>query len=158
MRAEVINMTVIQTVSRVSVLCILLIACTTEPDFHDTEGRIVDLNNFQGKFLLINYWAIWCKPCAEEIPELNTLAIEHGDRLSVLGVSFDALTPAELKSQAQQLGIGYPVLTVDPAEYLKISAPEVLPASYLIDADHNLVKVLVGPQTVDTIMQVVEAN
>ena len=139
-------------------LSVFLIACTAEPDFYDTEGRRINLHDLQGKFLLVNYWAIWCKPCAEEIPELNILAAEHGDRLRVLGVNFDGLAPVEIKAQSEQLGIAFPVLTVDPASYLKITVPEVLPATYLIDTDNNLVKVFVGPQTVDSILAVVDAN
>lgn len=137
---------------------LVLAACTPTPDFYDTEGKRVDLETFQSEYLLINYWADWCVPCIAEIPELNILAHEHGDRLAVIGVNFDGLPVEQLKAQMQRLGIEYPVLTVDPAARLQIETPQVLPATYLMGTNRKLIRVLVGPQTVDSILQVLDSQ
>ncbi|WP_407635201.1 TlpA family protein disulfide reductase, partial [Luminiphilus syltensis] len=57
-----------------------------------------------GEWRLVNYWAIWCTPCREEIPELNLLDTLPG--VSVFAVNFDGVTGAALAEQREQLAIG----------------------------------------------------
>ncbi|AOS98583.1 Thiol-disulfide oxidoreductase ResA [Microbulbifer aggregans] len=99
-----------------------------------------------GKTLLINYWAEWCKPCREEIPELNAIAAEHDDIL-VLGVNYDALPAEEIAAQAEKLGIEFPVLADDPATLWQRPRPQVLPSTFVIGPDNRWKATLVGPQT-----------
>ena len=64
----------------------------TAPDFTITadNGRTVSLSNFGGKLLVLNYWASWCGPCAEETPSLSKFAEEYASKgVVVLGVSVD---------------------------------------------------------------------
>jgi thiol-disulfide isomerase/thioredoxin len=64
----------------------------TAPDFSITadNGRTVTLPNFGGKVLLLNFWASWCGPCAEETPSLSQLAKDYASKgVVVLGVSVD---------------------------------------------------------------------
>jgi len=142
--------------------CLILGACLAgcgeDFEFRDTNGGVVELEKFQGEYLLLNYWAKWCKPCLEEIPELNKLAVEQADKLSVIGVNFDVLPLPELTAQVLSLDIGYPVVTVDPADYLYLDKPEVLPTTYVLNTDLQVVKVLVGPQTRQSILQILENN
>jgi peroxiredoxin len=62
------------------------------PEFTITadNGRTVSLPNFGGKLLVLNFWASWCQPCAEETPSLNRFAQEYASKgVVVLGVSVD---------------------------------------------------------------------
>ena len=59
----------------------------------------------RGEWLLINYWAEWCKPCIEEIPELNEFARLNAMRARVLMVNFDGASGEALREQAQRLGL-----------------------------------------------------
>ncbi|GAA5523768.1 thiol-disulfide oxidoreductase ResA [Microbulbifer aestuariivivens] len=104
----------------------------------------------EGKTLLINYWAEWCKPCRKEIPELNALAAEYDDVL-VLGVNYDALPAAEIAAQARRLGIEFPVISDDPAGLWQRPRPQVLPSTFVIGPDNRWRATLVGPQTVETL-------
>lgn len=64
----------------------------TAPDFTITadNGRAVSLSNFGGKLLLLNFWASWCGPCAEETPSLSKFAQDYASKgVVVLGVSVD---------------------------------------------------------------------
>ena len=67
---------------------------------------------------VINYWAIWCKPCREEIPELNQL--NQIENVVVLGVNFDGKVGEALLSDADALGIGFDIID-DPAMDLNLS-------------------------------------
>ena len=128
------------------VLCFLLAGCAEQIDFAD--GTHTQLGHWDGRWLVINYWAEWCAPCRHEIPELNEL---HHDRVAhgivVLGVNWDQLAGARLAESAQTLGIEFPVLSVDPQTRYGYERPEMLPTTVLIDPQRQVRHVLVGPQT-----------
>ena len=98
---------------------------------------------------VINYWAIWCKPCREEIPELNQL--NQIENVIVLGVNFDGKVGEALVSDADELGIAFDIID-DPASSLSISYPSVLPTTLVFSPEGTLVATLVGPQTSESIM------
>lgn len=98
---------------------------------------------------VINYWAIWCKPCREEIPELNQL--NQIENVVVLGVNFDGKVGEALVSDADELGITFDIID-DPASSLNIARPSVLPTTVVLSPEGKLVAMLVGPQTAESIM------
>jgi len=125
------------------VCCLLLlslVACSDEDgaseSVHLLSGEQISLQS--ESVVLLNYWAEWCKPCAEEIPELNAFARRSGYR--VLGIHFDALkqplTVAEVQQQRDKLQIKFGVL--DPASALwlerqwQLPRPQGLPVTYVI--------------------------
>jgi thiol-disulfide isomerase/thioredoxin len=97
---------------------------------------------------VVNYWAIWCKPCREEIPELNQL--NQIDNVVVLGVNFDRKVGEALVSDAAELGIEFTIID-DPSPRLDITRPSVLPTTLILSPDGDLVATLVGPQTAESI-------
>jgi thiol-disulfide isomerase/thioredoxin len=97
---------------------------------------------------VINYWAEWCKPCRTEIPELNRLNEQlRGQGAQVLGINFDALQGAALSKAAKSFDIRFTVLAQDPAPRLQLPRNDVLPVTYIIDADGRLRERLLGEQT-----------
>ena len=105
----------------------------------------------RGHWVVVNYWAEWCKPCIKEIPELNQLAREHGE-IRVFGVNYDDETGDELRAQVKKLGIEFPLLTVDPAAELGITRPAVLPTTLILTPSGELAATLVGPQTLESLL------
>lgn len=101
-----------------------------------------------GEWLLINYWAEWCKPCTEEIPQLNDFAERHAGKARVLMVNFDGIAGEPLRAQAAQLGIRTELLEQDPAARFGFERPQALPATFLIAPDGRLRTVLLGPQDI----------
>lgn len=123
-----------------------LAGCSPAPP---ADGGL-QLAQLRGQWVLINYWATWCKPCIQEIPELNAVARQYTD-VTVLGVNFDGNSGEKLAEEVQKLGIEFPVLDEDPAAALGTSRPVVLPATLVIDPDGALRDTLVGPQTLDSL-------
>lgn len=114
----------------------------------DQHGRTVAAEQLEGQWLVINYWAEWCSPCRGEIAQLNVLAEQYRGRgVQVIGVNFDGLQGAELARASEALGIRFGVLARDPAERLQLPPGEVLPVTYIIDAQGRLRERLLGEQT-----------
>ena len=134
---------------------LLVAACTPgETQFRQLEGAPLRFSDFQGKVVFINYWAVWCKPCREEIPALNNLQKNYPDQIKVLGVNFDRVTGAELQNHAQRLGIEFAVLLDDPREYFSARSSGVLPETLIIDRSGKLSRVLLGPQTENSLKNI----
>jgi len=116
----------------------------------DQHGRTLAAGQLEGRWLVINYWAEWCKPCRTEIPQLNALAGQFEEQdVRVVGVNFDGLQGPELARASEALGIRFSVLARDPAERLGLPPSEVLPVTYIVDAQGRLRERLLGEQTAD---------
>jgi thiol-disulfide isomerase/thioredoxin len=109
----------------------------------------------RGHWVVVNYWAEWCKPCIKEIPELNQLARQHDD-IRVFGVNYDGATGDELGAQVETLGIEFPLLTADPAAELGTTRPAVLPTTLVITPDGELAATLIGPQTLESLLAAID--
>ena len=81
------------------------------PDFRlgSSTGAFVSPADFEGKTLLINFWATWCAPCLKEMPMLMELQQEYASAgLQVIGIALDDLQ--SVRDFAEKLGVGYPLL------------------------------------------------
>jgi len=125
---------------------LILAACGqgSAPEGHSAStSGIADL---RGQWVVINYWAKWCKPCIKEIPELNELD-QHYSQVTVLGVNYDGATGEELATQLELLGVEFSMLTEDPAVGLGLPRPVVLPTTIILNPDGEVSQTLIGPQT-----------
>ncbi|MEX1237530.1 MAG: TlpA disulfide reductase family protein [Pseudomonadales bacterium] len=126
------------------------------PDFIDIEGQGHRYEEIDDKWIIVNYWATWCGPCIKEIPELNELAHEQADRIRVFGVNWDEPEGEKRLEQAKKMKIEFPVYREDPSGRLGIEKPNVLPTTYLFAPGLVLVEELIGPQTRESILEVVD--
>ncbi len=112
------------------------------------------LESLRGQWVLINYWARWCKPCIEEIPELNKLDASRDD-VTVLGVNFDGVQGEELAQQESELGVAFTTLAKDPAADIGIPRPVVLPTTLVLNPAGEVVATLLGPQTLESLSKAI---
>ena len=115
--------------------------------FTDTEGRPRSLGQFQGKLLVLNFWATWCAPCREEMPAFSRIQARWKDRgVQIVGVSAeDAATVARF---GRELSIGYPLWVGDAASELTRrlgNSSGVLPHSVILDPSGRVLEQKVGP-------------
>ncbi|MCF7223284.1 TlpA family protein disulfide reductase [Marilutibacter chinensis] len=120
----------------------------------DLDGATVEVPGaYAGRPLLVNFWASWCGPCIEEMPELNRYAAgqnaggKAGDGTQVVGIALDDADA--VREFLARIPVDYPVL-IDRAgprdSSVQLGNPRgVLPYSVLISADGRLLKQKVGP-------------
>lgn len=109
----------------------------------DLDGRVVQVKDFQGAVVLLNFWATWCGPCRVELPELQKLSGELGGKgLVILAVAVD--TPKEkVRPFMERLGITLPVFLAD-ARTQQMLGIDRIPFSILLDREGKVAQVYAG--------------
>lgn len=135
---------------------VLLAAGCSRGDVELADGQRASWSQWDGHWLVINYWAEWCAPCRVEIPELNHLHRAGADaKVVVLGVNFDGVTGADMDRLIDLFDIEFPILLADPAARWNQSRPSILPTTLIIDPEGRLHAKLVGPQTYESLAEAV---
>lgn len=80
--------------------------------FRDLDGQLQKLSQWDGKLVLLNFWATWCAPCLKEIPLLVEAQRQYGPRgLQIVGLAMDQVEP--VRRFQERLAINYPLLVGD---------------------------------------------
>lgn len=113
----------------------------------DTKSVKADLEQYRGKIIVLNFWATWCPPCREEMPELSQLQTTYKNKnVVVLGVAIDEM--AAVSEYLQTSPVSYPIL-VSVNESMELAttlgnSQSVLPYTVIIDADGNVIDTFLG--------------
>ena len=106
-----------------------------------TDGNAVDSGKFQGKVLLVTFFATWCPPCMQEIPSLIKIQQEFaGKGFSVVAISVDQGGTGQVKKVVEKTGINYPVLMADSKVTSDFGGVVGIPTSFLINQQGNVIK------------------
>ena len=123
----------------------------------DLEGKPRSLSEFRGKWVVVNYWATWCPPCREEMPELEVFHANHKDEDAVvLGVNMETISLARLREFAEEQFISFPILREQPRAHTELGRIPGLPTSYLIDPEGRVAGRQVGPLTLQRLERMIE--
>lgn len=111
---------------------------------NDLDGQIISTAALRGKVVIVNFWATWCPPCQEEIPELMELQKDFKNKLEIIGVSMDDGPPAGVKDFADKVGMNYPVVMGSDALSEEYGGIPALPTSFVVDPQGRVVQKHVG--------------
>jgi thiol-disulfide isomerase/thioredoxin len=116
------------------------------PDFTlpTLAGSKTKLSALRGRVVLLHFWASWCPPCREELPQLTAMAARHKDGLTLLAVDADS---SDAKGAAQFVaahGIGLPIAVDAHDKVHQRYGIRALPTTYLIDRQGKIVGRIVG--------------
>jgi thiol-disulfide isomerase/thioredoxin len=112
------------------------------PDFRveDIKGQTIALSQFQGKYVLLDFWASWCIPCRQALPHLKEVYHQYaGKGLEVLMVSLDKKPKAWQEAvEKEEMGLWYNVLS-NEAIKKTFAAIKLIPAQLLIDPSGRII-------------------
>lgn len=121
------------------------------------DGKRFDLAAQRGQWVVVNYWATWCGPCLEEMPELSALDAMR-EHIQVVGLTYEDIQADELRAFLDKHPVVYPIAIIDPAAPpAAFEAPRGLPMTHLIAPDGTLAKSFVGPVTAKSIEDAIAA-
>ena len=111
----------------------------------DVNGQMQSLDQYKGKWLVVNYWATWCSTCMKEMPELISLHESNKDNdIVVVGISFESIEQEHLKEFVSDKSIPYAVLNTEPVRVTPLGKVPALPTTYIIDPEGKVVAGDVG--------------
>lgn len=111
----------------------------------DLDGQMQSLEQYRGKWLIVNYWATWCKTCVKELPDLiDTHNDNKGNDIVVVGINFESISQDSLRRFVNKHDIPYPVLLSEPVPATPLGRVFALPTTYIIDPNGKLVAGEVG--------------
>jgi peroxiredoxin len=103
------------------------------------SGEQVSLDAFKGKVLLLNFWASWCTPCQEELPEFQKFHQKYHDRgFTVVGINIDK-KQANAAKYIERFGLSFPVGLDPDSETIQNYRGRSMPISYLVD-QHGVIR------------------
>jgi thiol-disulfide isomerase/thioredoxin len=126
----------------------------------DAAGKAADMKQWKGRPLVLNFWATWCAPCVEEMPELTALQAElQAKNVQILGIGID--NPANISAFADKYKIGYPlyVAGMEGSELSRQLGNQAggLPFTVLVDASGKVKKTYLGRLKMEVLRQDIAA-
>ena len=112
----------------------------------DAEGKLHSLAGYHGKWLIVNFWATWCPPCLEEIPDLVAIKEARKD-VEVIGIAMEFQDAKQVVQFADGMFVNYPIVLGDRKVSESIGRVDGLPTTFIYDPQGKLAERHVGKIT-----------
>ena len=123
----------------------------------DTDGKSHALSGYRGKWVIVNFWATWCPPCLEEIPDLVAIKDERKD-VQVIGVAMEFEDAKQVTQFAAGMFVNYPIVLGDRKTAESIGNVEGLPTTFIYNPQGKLADRHVGKITRKQIDRIIAAK
>jgi len=127
-------------------------AASNEPapdlTLHKLGGKTIRLNEYKGKWVFLNFWATWCPPCVQEMPEMEMFYKKFKDKnLVMLAVSVDKDDPARISSFIKDHGFTFDVFLDPSGDSLDQFGTSKIPSTFIINPKGEIVSQASGPRS-----------
>jgi len=126
------------------------------PDFEleNLAGETVKLSDYQGKKVILNFWATWCPPCKEEMPAMEKFYQKAGDDVEILAVNIDP--QYDVKGFANKMGITFPILLDKNDKVNSTYSVMTIPTTYFINEEGLITNKYLTSMTVELMEQYIK--
>ena len=125
----------------------------------DLSGNVHHIEQYRGKWVVVNYWGSFCGPCIKEMPELSIFHNEHkDDDAIVLGINQEDIPAKLLANFTKNLNVNFPSLKVPFEEVTPFGSVTVLPSTFIINPQGKLVARQAGVITVQMLEDYIESK
>lgn len=126
-------------------ICLLLLCAAPAWgfDLSDTQGKHHRLADYKGRWVVLNFWATWCVPCIQEIPEIAAFHRDNKE-VVVLGVAVDAQDAKKVRQFAAKVGHDYPLVIATDDVEKQLGSPRALPTTRIYDPQGKVIYDRVG--------------
>ena len=126
--------------------------------FRTLEGGEASLHDLRGNVVVANLWGTWCLPCRDELPELVELARAYANRpVIILGLAVESGDPEEIRDFLADFGADYPNWMLGMDDAVATFEAVGFPTTLIVDPEGWIRKALLGPQTVESLGEEIEA-
>lgn len=137
------------------VISLISLTGHAETVLHELGGRDIPLSSLKGKWVFINYWASWCRPCLNEIQTLNHFYDDNSERIALFAVNYDALAQKKQEQLIRQFNIHYPSISASDLSALQLGDITVVPVTFVLNPQGELSTTLLGEQTMESLAQAI---
>ena len=139
-------------------ICLFLVSCSPGQEdvqkallqitLPDLDGNTTSVSEYKGRVIMLNFWATWCPPCQDEVPDFVELYERFGEQgLTIIGISMDQDPPDAVKEFVRENEMKFLILYAgDQAEDIveQVGGIRGIPTTFLLDRDGNLVVKMTG--------------
>lgn len=122
-----------------------------EMKLEKTDGTFDLLSQYRGKWVVVNYWATWCPPCIEEMPDLQAFHDDNYETAVVIGINSENVSKAKLEQFLDDYFITYPVYTSAPSSFSELGSIPGLPTTFVVSPSGTVEAKQVGSVTKESI-------
>jgi thiol-disulfide isomerase/thioredoxin len=122
----------------------------------DLNGKLHQLSDYRGKWLVVNFWATWCPPCLEEMPDLVMLYDQRKANLMVIGIAQDYQNEKQVRDFIDDMLVSYPIVLSNAKIKAQFGKVELLPTSLIYNPNGELVYTKRGAITRRQIEQIMD--
>ena len=112
--------------------------------FQDMNGKTLNFSDYKGKWVVVNYWAIFCPPCRVEIPDLIRFLDDNPEKVTVLGMDAGMDEVDRLKEFAKDQKINYPIIPTQNSTMEAFGEVPGLPTTYIVSPSGELIDTHIG--------------
>lgn len=124
----------------------------------DVNGKEVSLSDYEGKVVLVNFWAVWCPPCLAEMPDLNKLYTNYKDKdFVILGLTVSSKNK-KIPGKIKETGVTYPILVDADSQVENFGGFRSIPQTFIINKEGEIVQQLSGSHPYETFEKAIKKH